>query len=666
MEKQKLLKSTNSPESFLTIIPNSIPENLSFRKKLFETLIQDKEMLKVFLQMCLERPQIAFKSLFWTFNPRMRAGYRNLPFITRPAQDEAIDAVKDAIDNGHDLLIDKSRDEGATEIIVKMYCLYWLLVPDSMFLVGSRKEEFVDKTGDHKCLFGKLIYTIKNLPEFLVPNYEKTHMHCANLENGSVVDGESTNENFGAGDRRLSVLVDEHGRIQHSYAQSIIENLSDTTDCAIFNSTHFYGAGHPYNKLRVRGLAKGSPRVIVLPWERNPVKNKGLYRSSDLNYIEIKDIDYYREKYPKCFDNIEPMRPFKLSDFEVELLSRGLSPDVKFIADGGESNDDGWRSIWYDKEMEERDPRDMAQNVDRNPIGSGDMFFDPQVTKRIRDTHIRPPDHKGEIEFITDKNGKIRHSFFLPEGGRRRFKWWGRLMSQGGNLRPNQGHNYIVACDISMGTGSSNSVAGVYDVNTREKVGIFVCPNTPPESFADQVMAICNWAGGATKPYLIWEANGPGGSFDKRIRWHGYNFIYAKTDERVRHRPHSDRNGWYSGRDTKYDLLLELRIALAEGLRTNAKHKSLIVHDEPSVGEYEDYIYYESGEIGLSECIDEDSGARASHGDRVIPDGLYILALSEQPKAAVKEKAKAHPGSFAWRQQESKRRRRKKKQQWHD
>jgi len=563
-----------------------------------------------------------------------------MPFITRPAQDAAIEAVKDAINTGHDLLIDKSRGEGLTCIITAMFYLYWWLVPDSMFLMCSRKEELVDKKGDQKALFYKILYLQDHLlPMSMRPETDKTHMHYANLDNNSVIDGESTNENLSAGDRRTAIFVDEYGRVLAPLAKSIGNSVSDTTDCVIYGSTHFYGRGHPFAKLRFSGKIP----VILLPWWRNPVRNEGLYRSPDLNIITISDIDYYRQKFPGCFDKIEQDKPFKLSELEVDLFSRGKAIDVTFVADGKSGK---WHSPWYDKQCRRRDKRDIAMNLDMDPAGSGDQFFDSDVCLQIRDEVVKPANYKGEIEFDLNDKGKVENAHFVSEGGRQRFSWWGKLQDG----RPNQRHNYIVGCDISLGTGASNSVAGVYDVNTKEKVGIFTCPNTPPESFADQVVAICKWVGGLTRrPYLIWEANGPGGSFDKRIYWHGYDFVYTLTDERITYRPRQKRRGWYSNRETKYDLLLELRIALAEGLRVNPKHKALIIYDESTVGEYEDYNFQDDGSIQSSATLDEDTGARSAHGDRVIPDGLFILALSEQPKAAIKEIQRPVSNSMAGR-----------------
>jgi len=597
-------------------------------------------------------------------NPRAKAGYRNLPFITRPCQDKAIDAIKDAIEGGHDLLINKSRDEGATFLVLGMFLLYFVLVEESLFLCGSRIEDLVDKLGNQKALFYKLDYMFKKLPLCIRPPVERTHLHLANLMLNSAIDGESTNENFGAGDRRLAVMLDEFGRVQHKIAQGIRESLSDTTDCVIYNSTHWYGQGHPFNRL----LRSGKIEVFTLPWEKNPIKNKGIYRSPEINIIEIKDIDYYRTKYPGCFEKIKAFQPFVLSELEKELLTHPAAHDLTFVADGGESNNSRWRSVWYDAQCKRRDKRDIAQNIDRDPVGAGDAFFDNSVLDRIRTDTIKPPKYKGEVQFKLDEYGKIKQTDFVSDAGRRRLKWWGPLMLDAQKkLRPNQAHNYIVACDVSLGVGQSNSTAGIYDVNTNDEVGMFACPNSPPESFADQTIAICKWVGGASrKAFLIWEANGPGGSFEKRVRWHGYSFVYTQADERISYRPKSRRNGWYSNRETKYDALLELRIALNEGLKTKPQHKALKIYDLDGLKELQDYIFYENGDIGPSEAIEENAGAKSAHGDRVVSKALYVVALSEQPKAAAREQAKMAVDSFAWRRYRHLENKKKKRDLWHE
>jgi len=229
-------------------------------------LSNDAAGRKQFLKACVEYPPIAFDSLFWIFCPRAEQGKRNAPFILRPQQVKAVLAIKEAIDEQKDLLINKSREEGASWIVAAMFFLYWLLVPDSLFLVASRKEELV---GNRNCLFYRFLYLNNTLPDWLkVKNALKTHLHYENPNNGSTIDGESTNPNLGAGLRALAVMLDEFGRVEHSVAQSIRETISDVTGCAIYNSTHWYGRGHPFAKL----LYSGKLEVVELPWYKNPAK----------------------------------------------------------------------------------------------------------------------------------------------------------------------------------------------------------------------------------------------------------------------------------------------------------------------------------------------------------------------------------------------------------
>jgi len=653
----------DSPQNFLKIIPRDVGENIKFRIKLQQILVKDKSAQKVLLEMCRVEPEIFFGALAWTFNPRLPMGYRNQPFILRKKQQEAVKALKEGIDKGHDIVINKSRDEGATELVCKMFAMYWLLNPETMFLVGSRKEEYVDRgtdivpgrvSGDHKCLFHKILYTIAHLPAWMVPNFKKTYMHFENLDNGAVIDGESTNENFGAGDRRTAILLDEFGRVDYSIAKNIRDTINDTTNCAIYSSTHFYGAGHPFNKV----LRNQSFKIITLPWYENPEKNYGLYTSPDLNVIEIIDIDYYRKICPEVFNNIKPNEPFSYSEFEKSLLT--MPPEtqeklksIKFIADGCEAIPGDLRSPWHDKQEIRRTARDLSQNIWMNPAGASDMYFDAVVNDRIRNKYVQPPAYKGEIKFTLDLEGKVKTVKFKPNFGKNRLSWWGDLQDN----RPRQDHNYIIGCDISLGTGTSNSVACIFDVNTSELIGTWVCPDTTPEVFADTVAALAKWVGGTTKPYLIWENNGGHGiNFGRRItRFHRPGPVYTHTVEDTKTRTKRNKYGWNSNRERKDDLLASLKMALRESLKNHKEHKFVIVHDEATVDELDDYIFYENGDIGASETADQASGARLRHGDRVIALGLCLLGTKEQRKAMHKEITKILPGSMAWRLREARR-----------
>lgn len=573
-------------------------------------------------QWILTAPQIAFDTFFFGYNPRLKAGYRNVPFILRPNQIKLVDELKDCIvDNPHDLLIDKSRDEGATEIIVGFYDILWLIVPETSFLVGSRKEQYVDSAteikgnrviGDHRCLFYKLLYKIATAPVWLRPRFVKSHMRFENLDNGSLTSGEATNPNFGAGDRRTSILVDEMGRVESNLALSIRESVSDVSDSVVYNSTHWYGWGHAFGRLRRQQL--GQIKVFLMPWYLNPDKSKGFYISPEFDKLEILDKNYkFPENYP-------------------------------FILDGKNK----FRSIWYDKEAKRRSPRDLACNVDMNPAMAGDIFFDPQVLDRLRSQYIKQPKYTGSFTFdVKSKSGNNRiYNIKFRKNVKDEFKWWLDLERN----RPDQEHTYLVSCDISLGTGGSNSVAKIYDLVTFELAGMFLTPHLTPSDFCDYVMAICNWVGGQNRfPFLVWEANGPGILFDQRRKLFGYSNIFLDTITRSKTPKRTKRPGFYTTKTSKYDALLELRAALAEGLKKNPTGKYLRIYDELTFNEYDDYIFYDNGDIGLSGNVTETGEAKKAHGDTVITDAMAVHCLNFAPKSVNIHIPEIYIGTLAYR-----------------
>jgi len=647
-----------TPDDFFRAIPLDPVQNIVFRKELHQLLFKDEKLRKVYLEMSWVKPQILFNSAFFTYNPRKPIGLRNVPFILRPQQVEVIDIVKEAIDKGHNLVVNKNRDEGATELLCKLAMIYWLLSPETNILVGSRKEEYVDKatelvdgrlTGDHKCLFHKLLYTLYTLPKYLIPEFNKTHLQLHNLLNISAVKGESTNESFGAGDRATFVIVDELGRIEPTIAQSIVENINDVSDCCIFNSTHWnYGAAHPFNNL----ICEGKTKVAVLGWEFNPCKNVGLYRSSKRGIVEIKDISYFKQTWPGVFDSYKELEPININEIDW----KGQKP-YRLVADGGEGNFNSWRSCWFDKEEKRRSQRDIAQNILRIPAGSSDMFFDYALLAKIKNSWLKPPDIQGKVKYKLTEDCRIDKVTFETIASPNALKWWGKF-ERG---RPDQSHNYIVACDIAVGTGASNSVMAVGDVNTKELVGLYVNPFIDIMNFAELVVATCKWVGGATKEaYLIWEAGGPGDTFDKCIYKLGYNFVYYQTDEKIpkRTKRHKHR-GWRPTKGvngTKFDLLLQLSGALQEGFKDKSKFESLKIHDEQLVNELQSYVFYEGRvDVGPVAAQLETSGAKFAHGDRVIAVGMIVLAMKYQPKAALTQNRSYGEGTFGHRMDERKR-----------
>lgn len=627
-------------------IPKDPQENIDYRIKLHEKLAKDKEGQDEYWRACRLYPPIAFATLFWTLDPNQKPGYRNRPFIPRPKQIDVIMNLDWCIRNGHDYGIRKTREEGATEIVAKLFGLHTILYPDTNFIVGSRNEKLVDNLGDNYTLFAKIDHVFKYLMPWMGIQVDRKHMVLKVLNTNSTIVGETTNESFAAGGRATALFLDEFGRVDATVAKSIEGSVHDVSRCIVYGSTHWLGENHQFNLC----LEKSTTKTDTLLWWENPVKSEGLYTSPEPGLIELLDLDYYINKHSYFKDHAK----FKLD----ELPEIGF----KFVADGGLTIPKNVRSPWHDFQEEKRrgDRRDFMCNVWGEALGSSAMVFDELILKRIKKETICSPNYEGELQYETNPNGTIKSTWFAPNLGLKRLRWWGQLKDG----RPNQDHNYILGIDIAMGHGSSNSIIAVYDVNTHKLVGSWACPNTEPMKLADTTIALAAWIGGTQKPYLIWESNGPGGkTYADRIIWHGYYNVYTQRREDSKTRKKVQKWGWHSTTDYKAALLGDLGIALSEGLMDRKTYKAIIIHDEELLNELKDYVYSETGkETFKSRTADWSSGARERHGDRVIAAALCVLGCKEQGKGQIDVKRVAPRESFQYRWEQWKEENEKNKQ----
>jgi hypothetical protein len=390
-------------------------------------------------------------------------------------------------------------------------------------------------------------------------------------------------------------------------------------------------------------LKKPTTNVASLLWYKNPEKNAGLYVSPEYDIIELKDREYYTKNFP---DINWPEGEFKLSQFEKDLL--GYDGDTPtFIADGGDNIQQNiLRSPWHDKEEKKREgnTRDFISNIWASPVGSQDSVFSPITCTHIENELIENPTKTGELLYKTSKDGKVYSPRFSST--RNKLKWWGEF--------PRADHNYVIGCDISLGTGNSNSVAAILDVNTGSIVGIWADAKTPPEAFADQVRALSLWCRGSQgEAYVIFENNGGHATnFVRRLQKQGQVRIYTSRVEDAKTKKVQNKYGWRSNPNTKSDMLGELGIALSEGLKKNPNFHFVRIHDRDTLSELRGYVYFDNGDIGASEEQDQTTGARKRHGDRVIAAGLCALGKKYQSRAKVHKKTQVKFGSPAWRQQQ--------------
>ena len=358
------------------------------------------------------------------------------------------------------------------------------------------------------------------------------------------------------------------------------------------------------------------------------------------NLAEILKPEKSIKKIPKQFKGNIPVR-INVDNLPEEYKSL-------FVADGTKNKIIIYRSVWHDfvEKKSKGNKRDFYCNVWAEPFGSSDAVFDNTVLQEIKDKYIRKPNFEGEVVFEDDVDGHIEDSYFVPDFGNRRLKWWGNLIDG----RPDQRHNFILGCDPSYGLGSSNSVISIYDVNTRELVGEWVCANTKPEDFADQAIAIAMWVGGVDEAFLIWENNGGHGvNFTDRVIWQGYYNCYTQTVEDSKTRKRQKKYGWHSTTDRKAAVLGEFGIALACGVDGDKNYKSCLIYSEELLSELFDYIFVEgTKEITTSSKADLSSGARERHGDRAIAASLCILGTRDQIEGDIRNKKEPPVNSFAF------------------
>ena len=222
-------------DEYYKSVPKDFEANLDFRKEMLELAAKD-DRAREELWIACSRDLLFYINVFcWTYDPRKSKGV--LPFITYNFQDESITSIRDCILEGRDLVIKKSRDMGASWMLLSVFEWFWHFKDGQSFLLVSRNEDYVDKTGNPKALFWKIDFLHKHQPNWLIPSITRTKLRLTNDENGSTIDGESTTGDVARGDRRTAIGLDEFAAFDVDSSYRALASTRDATRCRIFNST---------------------------------------------------------------------------------------------------------------------------------------------------------------------------------------------------------------------------------------------------------------------------------------------------------------------------------------------------------------------------------------------------------------------------------------------
>lgn len=197
-----------------------------------------------------------------------------IPFLLFPRQEEWINWIMDRRSKLEHGLTEKSREMGLSWTSIGLACSLCLFNKEMVIGFGSRKEEYVDSTGDPKALFWKARKFVELLPvEFRGDWSEKKHAPYMRVEfptTGAVIKGEA-GDNIGRGDRTTLYFVDEAAFLQRPLL--IDAALSQTTRCRIDLSS-VNGMNNPFAQKRHSGKIP----VFTFHWRSDPRKDDEWYR----------------------------------------------------------------------------------------------------------------------------------------------------------------------------------------------------------------------------------------------------------------------------------------------------------------------------------------------------------------------------------------------------
>jgi hypothetical protein len=536
--------------------------------------------------MCQEDLLFYINVFGWTHSPKDRPEFPDRLFVTWKFQDEGFIKIADALGD-HDLCQAKSREMGATWMCLAAIEWRWHFKRGQTFLLVSRKAEYVDGTA--KSLFWKIDYLHKHLPSWMLPtgrlkpnDPNRTNGHLLNPDNGSLMDGEATVADLAHGDRLTAIFLDEHARMKG--ATAISTGTRDATKCRLINST-YNGTGGLGAEF-YRFSKNPDCEQLRMPWTVHPEKVVGLYTSKD-GVLEILDKDY---KFPANY---------------------------QFILDGKT------RSPWYDGECRRSNSqREIDQQVDMIPLGSGDLLFSGTTVEDHRKEFAIEPFYKGRLHVDPET---LEGSF--TSGGNGELHVWCGLDPR--TFRPPPG-SYSVGADISAGTAgdfSSYSALQILDILTGRQVARFKSNKVNPKEFAQFAVGLCKWFHGAK---LAWEDNGPlGAGFRKEVVRIGYPKLYYRNVEGLIYSKRTKKPGWVMPSDGPGELLGEVQRSMRPRVVSDIKGKvevlppELIIQDGATLDEFLQYVWKEGKVVhDGSLATENESGKGKAHGDMAVALGV--------------------------------------------
>lgn len=199
-----------------------------------------------------------------------------IPFLLFPKQEEWVSWLIDCWKNKRPGVVAKSREMGMSWLSVAVAVTLCLFNDGMVIGFGSRKEEYVDKTGDPKSLFFKARQFTSLLPPEFIGDWDaKKHAPYMRIQyphTNSIIHGEA-GDNIGRGARTSIEFVDEAAWLVHP--ELVEAALSQTTNCRIDISTP-RGMNNPF----ARKYLNGKIPKFTFHWRDDPRKDDAWYQKT--------------------------------------------------------------------------------------------------------------------------------------------------------------------------------------------------------------------------------------------------------------------------------------------------------------------------------------------------------------------------------------------------
>jgi len=359
-------------------------DRLRSRLKIQDACSRSPEARIYALAACKKSPDFFIDNFGWIYAAKSElqvGGDPNFPFITFDFQRKFIEDICKHIDEGSDVVVEKSRDMGASWLFVYILVWYWLFDESFSAHIGSYVESMVDNNTIDS-LFGKMDYVLNNIPKWMLPARfnEKKHrqsMKLVNPETFAIITGQAPTRNFGKGARKKVIVFDELPAWE--YGKEAWDTAADTTSCRIGNGT---SQGANFFKALRDGLF-GEIEVITLHWRLHPLKDDEWYkfecsrRDAETIAREL-DISYEGSQVGRVYPQFIQSREFGNFNYDPQKA-------LYTFWDLGAS--DNTAIIWFQGSMDNPVIIDAYTNN-----GKGIEFYVPFITGMVEDDSQYTPE----------------------------------------------------------------------------------------------------------------------------------------------------------------------------------------------------------------------------------------------------------------------------------